>query len=99
MGGRCSECERCDLYGDEDEGDAIKKAAEKAEKLWREKEGLEMGGQDEAATREMYLYVSFQTRLNVIGTDLLIPVVRPSRRHCEFAGHDGRCPTRGTKTR
>lgn len=53
MGGRCSECERCDLYGDEDEGDAIKKAAEKAEKMWREKEGLEMGGQDEAATREM----------------------------------------------
>lgn len=52
-GGRCSECERCDLYGDEDEGDAIKKAAEKAEKIWREKEGLEMGGEDEATARAM----------------------------------------------
>ncbi|GAB7326667.1 hypothetical protein MBLNU13_g10627t1 [Cladosporium sp. NU13] len=52
-GGRCNECERCDLYGDEDEADAIRKAAEKAEKLWREKEGLEMGGQDEEATKAM----------------------------------------------
>jgi len=52
-GGRCNECERCDLYGDEDEADAIRKAAEKAEKTWREKEGLEMGGQDEAATKAM----------------------------------------------
>ena len=43
------------MYGDEDEGDAIRKAAERAEKMWREKEGLEMGGggQDEAATRAM----------------------------------------------
>ena len=52
-GGRCNECERCDLYGDEDEADAIRKAAEKAEKIWREKEGLEMGGQDEEATKAM----------------------------------------------
>lgn len=52
-GGRCSECERCDLYGDEDEADAIRKAAEKAEKSWREKEGLEMGGQDVEATKAM----------------------------------------------
>jgi hypothetical protein len=50
-GGRCNECERCDLYGDEDEADAIRKAAAKAEKSWREKEGLEMGGQDQEATR------------------------------------------------
>jgi hypothetical protein len=52
-GGRCNECERCDLYGDEDEADAIRKAAEKAEKIWREKEGLEMGGQDKEATKAM----------------------------------------------
>jgi len=38
-GGRCSECERCDLYGDEDEEAAIRKAAQAAEKAWREKEG------------------------------------------------------------
>lgn len=38
-GGRCVECERCDLYGDEDEEAAIRRAAEAAEKAWREKEG------------------------------------------------------------
>lgn len=52
-GGRCNECERCDLYGDEDEGDAIRRAAERAEKTWREREGLEMGGADEEATKAM----------------------------------------------
>lgn len=52
-GGRCSECERCDLYGDEDEGDAIRKAVEKAEEAWKAKEGLEMSGEGEAATRAM----------------------------------------------
>jgi hypothetical protein len=52
-GGRCNECERCDLYGDEDEADAILKAAEKAERSWRQREGLEMGGQDEEATKAM----------------------------------------------
>ena len=35
-GGRCSECERCDLYGDEDEETAIRQAAEAAEKAWRD---------------------------------------------------------------
>ncbi|EME79568.1 uncharacterized protein MYCFIDRAFT_107748, partial [Pseudocercospora fijiensis CIRAD86] len=38
-GGRCAECERCDLYGDEDEEAAIRRAAEEAEQMWREKEG------------------------------------------------------------
>lgn len=38
-GGRCGECERCDLYGDEDEDRAIRSAVEEAEKTWREKEG------------------------------------------------------------
>ncbi|KAM0718658.1 hypothetical protein Q7P37_005729 [Cladosporium fusiforme] len=52
-GGRCSECERCDLYGDEDEGDAIRKAAEGAEKMWRDKEGMEMAGGNEDTTKAM----------------------------------------------
>lgn len=38
-GGRCGECERCDLYGDEDEAVAIRHAANAAEKAWREREG------------------------------------------------------------
>ncbi|EME43864.1 hypothetical protein DOTSEDRAFT_102777, partial [Dothistroma septosporum NZE10] len=37
-GGRCGECERCDLYGDEDEEAAIRRAAEVAEREWRERE-------------------------------------------------------------
>ncbi|KXL49410.1 hypothetical protein M433DRAFT_158770 [Acidomyces richmondensis BFW] len=39
-GGRCIECERCDLYGDEDEEKAIKRAVEVAEREWREREGM-----------------------------------------------------------
>lgn len=50
-GGRCSECDRCDLYGDEDEEAAIRHAAEEAEKAWREKEGGRDG--DERATQAM----------------------------------------------
>lgn len=42
-GGRCSECDRCDLYGDEDEEAAIRHAAAEAEKAWREKEGSREG--------------------------------------------------------
>ena len=38
-GGRCSECERCDLYGDEDEEAAIRQAVDTAEKAWRDEEG------------------------------------------------------------
>jgi hypothetical protein len=52
-GGRCSECERCDLYGDEDEAGAIRKAALEAEQRWREKEGLQMSGQNKEATKAM----------------------------------------------
>lgn len=50
-GGRCSECDRCDLYGDEDEEAAIRKAAEAAEKAWKEKEGGSEG--DEKASQAM----------------------------------------------
>ena len=51
-GGRCIECERCDLYGDEDEEAAIRKAAAVAEQAWREKEGGK-ASDDEQATRRM----------------------------------------------
>ena len=37
-GGRCGECERCDLYGDEDEQVVIRRAGEEAERAWRERE-------------------------------------------------------------
>ncbi|KAK5138182.1 hypothetical protein LTR08_004877 [Meristemomyces frigidus] len=47
-GGRCSECERCDLYGDEDEEAAIRRAAESAEKAWRDQ-----GGKGDANTQLM----------------------------------------------
>ena len=49
-GGRCGECERCDLYGDEDEEAAIRSAAEVAEKEWRERE--QGAGQDEEGKEE-----------------------------------------------
>lgn len=42
-GGRCTECERCDLYGDEDEEAAIRRAAELAENDWRAREGAKEG--------------------------------------------------------
>lgn len=48
-GGRCGECERCDLYGDEDEEAAIRSAAQQAESAWREKEGGKTGEDGEAA--------------------------------------------------
>ena len=50
-GGRCTECERCDLYGDEDEEAAIRSAAETAEKAWKDKENGREG--DERATKAM----------------------------------------------
>ncbi|KAK4630339.1 E3 ubiquitin-protein ligase [Fulvia fulva] len=49
-GGRCGECERCDLYGDEDEEGAIRRAAEVAEREWRERE--QGGGEGEEEARK-----------------------------------------------
>ena len=60
-GGRCKECERCDLYGDEDEEQAIRRAAEATEKAWREKEGGK-GGDDERATQAMVEALVGQTK-------------------------------------
>lgn len=38
-GGRCIECDRCDLYVVEDEEGVIRRAAQRAEKEWLEREG------------------------------------------------------------
>ncbi|MCJ1356345.1 MAG: hypothetical protein MMC33_006340 [Icmadophila ericetorum] len=38
-GGRCTECERCDLYRGEDEDEVVRRAGEKAEREWRIREG------------------------------------------------------------
>jgi hypothetical protein len=46
-GGRCTECFKCDLYGDEDEEKSIRLAVQEAEKAWRAKDGSE--GKDDAA--------------------------------------------------
>lgn len=48
-GGRCGECERCDLYGDEDEEVAIRSAARQAELAWREQEGGKEGEDGDGA--------------------------------------------------
>jgi hypothetical protein len=46
-GGRCTECERCDLYRGENEAEMVKRAGEVAEREWRVREGL---GKDVVAT-------------------------------------------------
>jgi hypothetical protein len=40
-GGKCTECFKCDLYGDEDEEKSIRMAVEEAEKAWRAKDSGE----------------------------------------------------------
>jgi hypothetical protein len=60
-GGRCTECFRCDLYGDEDEEESIRAAVEEAEKAWRARDSGGVEGNstttapsaDEEATRRM----------------------------------------------
>ena len=39
-GGRCTECDRCDLYRGEDEDEVVGLAGERAEREWREREGM-----------------------------------------------------------
>jgi hypothetical protein len=56
VGGKCGECERCDLYRDEDEEGVVRRAGLLAEKEWREREGMMGvegigGGQDEGGNR------------------------------------------------
>lgn len=55
-GGVCGECERCDLYGDEDEGEAVRRAVEGAEREWRERGG-EKGDDDGGEGRKRMLEV------------------------------------------
>lgn len=51
-GGRCNECDRCDLYGDEDQEAAIRQAAVFAEQEWRQKEAVKGQQQLSAAQSE-----------------------------------------------
>ncbi|MCJ1401625.1 hypothetical protein MMC11_004841 [Xylographa trunciseda] len=39
-GGTCGECEKCDLYRAENEDEIVRRAGERAEKEWRDREGL-----------------------------------------------------------
>lgn len=58
-GGVCRECDRCDLYINEDDENLVKRAGALAEKEWREKEGMTevvgIGVGQEAATRATWL--------------------------------------------
>jgi hypothetical protein len=39
-GKKCTECDKCDLYREEDEDEAVRRAGEQAEHDWREREGM-----------------------------------------------------------
>ncbi|KAF2217713.1 hypothetical protein CERZMDRAFT_108372 [Cercospora zeae-maydis SCOH1-5] len=66
-GGKCAECERCDLYGDEDEEAAIRRAAEAAEKAWREKEdGKAAGGATDKVRKKQWYDEWLDSVLDVI---------------------------------
>lgn len=43
-GGRCTQCEKCDLYKSEEEDVMVRRAGEEAEREWRAKEGQKDGG-------------------------------------------------------
>lgn len=45
-GRRCTECSKCDLYRCEDDEVVVKKAKEKAEREWMDKEGGAIGGDE-----------------------------------------------------
>ena len=59
VGGRCKECDKCDLYRDEDNESLVRKAGAMAEREWREKEGMVGvkgvgGGQEIAASKALW---------------------------------------------
>lgn len=58
-GGVCKECDKCDLYINEDDENLVKRAGAIAEKEWREKEGMTavmgIGGGQENALRATWL--------------------------------------------
>lgn len=39
-GQKCTECNKCDLYKNEDEDEKVRRAGEEAEREWREREGM-----------------------------------------------------------
>lgn len=43
-GGRCTQCEKCDLYKSEEEDVMVRRAGEEAEREWRAKQGQKDGG-------------------------------------------------------
>lgn len=43
-GGRCTQCEKCDLYKNEEEDVMVRRAGEEAEREWRAKEAQKDGG-------------------------------------------------------
>ncbi len=54
-GGKCRDCDKCDLYKGDDEEKQVRIAGEKAEKEWREMEGMVgvkgIGGGQEELTK------------------------------------------------
>ena len=44
-GQKCTQCDKCDLYKNEDEDILVRRAGEQAEREWRAKQGA-MGGED-----------------------------------------------------
>lgn len=54
-GGKCEDCDRCDLYKAEDEDELVKRAGESAEREWRKREGMVgvegIGGEQNNATK------------------------------------------------
>ncbi|KAF2725899.1 hypothetical protein K431DRAFT_280629 [Polychaeton citri CBS 116435] len=52
-GGRCAECERCELYGDEDQDKVMEEARAEAEKIWKEERTGDT--KEEAASQEARL--------------------------------------------
>lgn len=59
VGGVCRECDKCDLYLNEDDENLVKRAGALAEKEWREKEGMTrvvgIGGGQEESPRTTWL--------------------------------------------
>jgi len=59
LGGMCNECDKCDLYKNLDDEGSIADAGIKAEKEWREREGMVgvggLGGNQEEAKEEVWL--------------------------------------------
>ncbi|CAF9932938.1 hypothetical protein IMSHALPRED_009015 [Imshaugia aleurites] len=68
-GGVCRECDKCDLYRNEDDEDLVKRAGALAEKEWRAKEGMTgvvgIGGGQEDAPRATLLNANW-TMQNLI---------------------------------